>query len=286
MVRPSHSCWLPNSSSQCLLLSPHVCGRRHTAANCMLPHQLHASCCTLGSAACYCLHRFCANAAHEHLLRCFVQIGFMGPAFFLTQLSKVTTAGQAVGCMMACQGLDAFSQSGLYSNHQVSFQRIYCPLPTYWACLLCLRLPSPCQQQCKLWAEVLAEMTAAVTTISASSWEGCACSEYFVTNVIIVMCSSSFGDVACLSAPVKSNRMLADRWMPGFPLQDIAPRYSGVLLGMSNTAGVLAGVLGTAATGMILKTGSWDDVWHVSIILYCVGTLIWNLMSTGERVID
>ena len=55
---------------------------------------------------------------------------------------------------------------------------------------------------------------------------------------------------------------------------------------MSNTAGVLAGVLGTAATGMILKTGSWDDVWHVSIILYCIGTLIWNTMSTGERVID
>ena len=74
--------------------------------------------------------------------------------------------------------------------------------------------------------------------------------------------------------------------MPCSPLQDIAPRYSGVLLGMSNTAGVLAGVLGTAATGMILKSGSWDDVWHVSIILYCIGTLIWNLMSTGERVID
>ena len=42
--------------------------------------------------------------------------------------------------------------------------------------------------------------------------------------------------------------------------QDIGPRYSGVLLGMSNTAGVLAGVLGTAATGFILKNGSWDEV--------------------------
>jgi hypothetical protein len=29
----------------------------------------------------------------------------------------------------------------------------------------------------------------------------------------------------------------------------------GVLLGMSNTAGVLAGVLGTAATGYILQNG-------------------------------
>ena len=48
-----------------------------------------------------------------------VQIGFLGPAFFLTQLSKVTSVGGAVACMMACQGLDACSQSGLYSNHQV-----------------------------------------------------------------------------------------------------------------------------------------------------------------------
>ena len=47
------------------------------------------------------------------------QIGFLGPAFFLTQLGHVTTPLAAVACMMASQGLDAFSQSGLYSNHQV-----------------------------------------------------------------------------------------------------------------------------------------------------------------------
>ena len=46
-------------------------------------------------------------------------IGFLGPAVFLSQLSSVTTAPAAVLCMMGAQGLDAFSQSGLYSNHQV-----------------------------------------------------------------------------------------------------------------------------------------------------------------------
>ena len=46
-------------------------------------------------------------------------IGFMGPAFFLTQLRNVHDPVTAVLCMCACQGLDAFSQSGLYSNHQV-----------------------------------------------------------------------------------------------------------------------------------------------------------------------
>ncbi|XP_073045091.1 ascorbate transporter, chloroplastic-like isoform X2 [Primulina eburnea] len=112
-------------------------------------------------------------------------IGFLGPAFFLTQLSKVNTPALAVLCMACSQGSDAFSQSGLYSNHQ-----------------------------------------------------------------------------------------------------DIGPRYAGVLLGLSNTAGVLAGVLGTAATGYILQKGSWDDVFKVAVVLYIIGTLVWNFFSTGEKVLD
>jgi len=45
-------------------------------------------------------------------------IGFLGPALFLTLLSKVRTPAMAVLCMACSQGSDAFSQSGLYSNHQ------------------------------------------------------------------------------------------------------------------------------------------------------------------------
>ncbi|XP_021816246.1 sodium-dependent phosphate transport protein 1, chloroplastic isoform X1 [Prunus avium] len=112
-------------------------------------------------------------------------IGFLGPAFFLTQLSHINSPAMAVLCMACSQGTDAFSQSGLYSNHQ-----------------------------------------------------------------------------------------------------DIAPRYSGVLLGLSNTAGVLAGVFGTASTGYILQHGSWDDVFKVSVGLYLFGTVVWNLFSTGEKIID
>lgn len=112
-------------------------------------------------------------------------IGFLGPAFFLSQLSHVKSPAMAVACMMCSQGFDAFSQSGLYSNHQ-----------------------------------------------------------------------------------------------------DIGPRYSGVLLGMSNTAGVLAGVLGTAATGYILQNGSWDDVFKVAVALYLIGTVIWNVFSSGEKIFD
>jgi ACS family sodium-dependent inorganic phosphate cotransporter len=112
-------------------------------------------------------------------------LGFLGPAFFLSQLPSVTTVPAAVLCMMGAQGFDAFSQSGLYSNHQ-----------------------------------------------------------------------------------------------------DIGPRYAGVLLGMSNTAGVLAGVLGSLATGYLLSVGTWADVWRVAVVLYLVGTVIWLLFSTGERIFD
>lgn len=112
-------------------------------------------------------------------------IGFLGPAFFLTQLTNFHTATTAVLCMMASQGLDSFSHAGLYSNHQ-----------------------------------------------------------------------------------------------------DIAPRYAGVLLGMSNTAGVFAGVLSTGVTGIILHNYSWREVWLVAVAFYLLGTVIWNLMSTGEKVID
>lgn len=48
-------------------------------------------------------------------------------------------------------------------------------------------------------------------------------------------------------------------------------------------AGVLAGVFGTAATGYILKHGTWDEVWGVAVALYLVGAVVWNLFSTGAQ---
>ncbi|KAG5092632.1 hypothetical protein JHK82_051410 [Glycine max] len=58
------------------------------------------------------------------------------------------------------------------------------------------------------------------------------------------------------------------------------------LLGLLNTAGVLAAVFGTAATGFIIQQGSWNDVFKVAVALYIVGTLVWNIFSTGEKVLD
>jgi hypothetical protein len=55
---------------------------------------------------------------------------------------------------------------------------------------------------------------------------------------------------------------------------------------MCLTAGVLAGVFGTAATGYILKHGTWDEVWGVAVALYLVGALVWNAFSTGAGLLS
>lgn len=68
---------------------------------------------------------------------------------------------------------------------------------------------------------------------------------------------------------------------------DIAPRYAGALMGLSNTAGTLPGVVGVAVTGYILEaTGSWALVLAIAAGLYVAGGIVWLGFSTGERLFD
>lgn len=67
--------------------------------------------------------------------------------------------------------------------------------------------------------------------------------------------------------------------------QDIGPQYAGILLGISNTAAAISGIIGVALTGYILdQTGSWTLVFSIAIAFYVLGTVAYNLMATGERV--
>jgi MFS transporter, ACS family, solute carrier family 17 (sodium-dependent inorganic phosphate cotransporter), other len=46
---------------------------------------------------------------------------------------------------------------------------------------------------------------------------------------------------------------------------DIAPRYAGTLMGITNTAGTIPGIIGVFVSGMILElTGSWTLVFQVA----------------------
>ena len=89
---------------------------------------------------------------------------------------------------------------------------------------------------------------------------------------------------------------------------DIAPRYAGVVMGISNTFGTIAGVVGVAATGLILEAAGvgesgWGDAksmaetaraeavgwWWVFMTpsLLCVASAaVFGVFATGERIFD
>ena len=69
--------------------------------------------------------------------------------------------------------------------------------------------------------------------------------------------------------------------------QEIGPRYVGAMHGLANTAGSLAGVIGTYGAGVVLEaTGSWNAVLRVTAGVYLAGAAVWLAFSTGERVFD
>ncbi|XP_061347159.1 probable anion transporter 4, chloroplastic isoform X2 [Gastrolobium bilobum] len=68
-------------------------------------------------------------------------------------------------------------------------------------------------------------------------------------------------------------------------LQEIAPQYSGVLHGISNTAGTLAAIIGTVGAGFFVElVGSFPGFLLLTSLLYFLAALFYCLFSTGERV--
>ncbi|OMO90502.1 Major facilitator superfamily [Corchorus olitorius] len=68
-------------------------------------------------------------------------------------------------------------------------------------------------------------------------------------------------------------------------LQEIAPHYSGVLHGLSNTAGTFAAILGTVGAGFFVElVGSFQGFLLLTALLYFLAALFYNVFSTGERV--
>lgn len=75
---------------------------------------------------------------------------------------------------------------------------------------------------------------------------------------------------------------------------DIAPRYAGVVMGVSNTAGTLAGVVGVAAAGMVLTTATdgsgdvtgWGAVFGLSATLVAAGAVFYIVFAKGEKLFN
>jgi ACS family sodium-dependent inorganic phosphate cotransporter len=67
--------------------------------------------------------------------------------------------------------------------------------------------------------------------------------------------------------------------------QDLSPRYASLLLGVSNTAGALPGVLGVWAAGVALdRTGSWAlALFLPTAAAQLLGALVFTLFGSGEN---
>lgn len=108
----------------------------------------------------------------------------------------------------------------------------------------------------------------------------------FRTSGGAVLCSSvALGFLALGRAGFAVNHM------------DIAPRYAGIVMGVSNTAGTLAGIVGVDLTGKLLEAArtvdsdlsspeSWRVVFLIPGLLCIFSSLVFLLFSTGERIFD
>jgi ACS family sodium-dependent inorganic phosphate cotransporter len=58
-------------------------------------------------------------------------------------------------------------------------------------------------------------------------------------------------------------------------------------MGLENTSGNLAGIFTPALTGFILAaTGRWDLVFYLAAAIFIIGTVVWNVFSTGEQILE
>lgn len=65
---------------------------------------------------------------------------------------------------------------------------------------------------------------------------------------------------------------------------DIAPEHAGTLMGITNTAGTIPGIVGVLVSGWILDTtGSWTLVFQVAAAVSAFGLIFYLLFGSGER---
>jgi ACS family sodium-dependent inorganic phosphate cotransporter len=94
-------------------------------------------------------------------------------------------------------------------------------------------------------------------------------------GLTVLSITLGLGFLACFSSGMGINHL------------DIGPKYAGVLVGLTNTAATIPGILAPVITGFIVKfTGDWNTVFYLAIVVMLVGTVIWNLFATGKRLFD
>ena len=65
---------------------------------------------------------------------------------------------------------------------------------------------------------------------------------------------------------------------------DIAPEHAGTLMGITNTAGTIPGIIGVLVSGWILDvTGSWALVFQMAAAVAAFGLVFYLVFGSGER---
>ena len=65
---------------------------------------------------------------------------------------------------------------------------------------------------------------------------------------------------------------------------DVAPTYAGILMGISNTIATIPGIIGVAATGLIVQTTqSFSAVFYLIAAVYAVGMFFYLRWASGEQ---
>lgn len=68
---------------------------------------------------------------------------------------------------------------------------------------------------------------------------------------------------------------------------DLAPRYADVLMGITNTAGTVPGIIGVVITGWLVDTtGTYTSAFALCAAINFFGALVWLLFASAERVVD
>lgn len=66
---------------------------------------------------------------------------------------------------------------------------------------------------------------------------------------------------------------------------DIAPRYAGIIFGISNTTGTLGGVLAPVVIGIITEDRTreqWQTVFYIAAAIYSIGAMFYIVFGSGE----
>lgn len=68
---------------------------------------------------------------------------------------------------------------------------------------------------------------------------------------------------------------------------DIAPRHAGTLMGITNTAGTIPGIIGVYVSGLILQwTNSWILVFQVAAALNIFGLVFYLIFASTKQEFD